>query len=87
MPSSWEWWVGNHFALDDGEYDLGCVKTREDAIAVGLRETAPGELFYIIEARSSTARKHEGADFVPFTATRNATVLCHGIDGVAKVMP
>src|SRR3546814_6685917 len=62
MPSAWEWWVGE---VGEQRYDLGTAKSRDDAIRLGLRTVEIGEQFQIIEAQSSTAKKYDGADFVP----------------------
>lgn len=78
MPSDWEWWIGEPGAES---YALGTAKSRDEAIQIGQRETLPGEQFEIIEARSSTAMKYEGADFVPFTHRRNHEVFTNGPQG------
>lgn len=73
----WEWWW-----LEDGgqEYEgwAGACASRDDAIKEAQREVPVGARFIIIEARSSTAEKYEGADWVPFLRTRNREVLTNG---------
>ena len=76
MPGSWEWWYDTS---DDGEY--GSARDRDDAIASGLRDVDVGESFKIIEARSSSASEYEGADWVPFTHTRNPEWVTKTADG------
>lgn len=72
----WFWWAGE---LDAEAYDLAAEeKTREAAIQVASRQLKPGEQFQIIEARSSTDAKYEGADFVPFLRTRNYEIIAVG---------
>lgn len=75
MPSEWEWWVGVPGAE---AYDLGLAMTRSEAVRIGLRETLPGDEFEIVEAQTSTARRYEGADFVPFIRSRNYERLKNG---------
>ncbi len=67
MPGAWEWWLDT---ADEGEFDYAV--SREDAIAKGLADINIGDSFKIVEARSSSAARYEGADFVPFTHRRNA---------------
>lgn len=72
----WTWFAGN---LDDDVYDLAEADTREKAIEAALDASTgwlkPGGQFRIIEARSSTAQKYEGSDFVPFLRTRNSEII------------
>ncbi|KAB2680526.1 hypothetical protein [Brucella tritici] len=72
----WTWYAGH---LDDDVYDLAEATTREKVIEAALEEVTgwlnPGDRFRIIEARSSDAKKYEGADFVPFLRTRNAEII------------
>lgn len=72
----WSWWAGE---LDADAYDLAAEEpTREAAIQVASRQCKPGEKFQIIEARSSTDIKYEGADLVPFLRTRNHEIITVG---------
>lgn len=75
----WTWFAGN---LDDDVYDLAEADTREKVIAAALDASTgwlkPGDQFRIIEARSSTAKKYEGSDFVPFLRTRNEEIITVG---------
>lgn len=65
----WSWWAGE---IGAETYDLACEEpTREAAIYTASQLLDPGTEFEIIEARSSTAAKYEGADFVPFVRSRN----------------
>ncbi|MBA8822269.1 hypothetical protein BRY73_03050 [Ochrobactrum sp. P6BS-III] len=74
--SPWEWWAGE---LDQDVYDLvGGAKSREDCILEASRQMKSGEKFRIIEARSSSDRRYEGADFVPFLRTRNKEIITVG---------
>lgn len=72
----WTWFAGN---LDDDVYDLAEEDTREKVIEAALDASTgwlkPGDQFRIVEARSSTAKKYEGADFVPFLRTRNSEIV------------
>ncbi len=68
----WTWFAGN---LDDEVYDLAEEGTREKVIEETTRQLSPGQQFRIIEARSSSAKKYEGSDFVPFLRTRNAEII------------
>ncbi|KAB2788160.1 hypothetical protein F9K97_03385 [Brucella anthropi] len=68
----WTWFAGN---LDDVVYDLAEEDTREKAIEVASRQLSFGQQFRIIEARSSSAQKYEGSDFIPFLRTRNAEII------------
>lgn len=72
----WEWWAGE---LDDDTYGLeGAEPTRDGLIRKVSRYMKPGDQFRIIEARSSTDRRYDGADFVPFVRTRNAEIITVG---------
>lgn len=76
----WRWWAGE---LDDDCYGLaGDEPTREAVVQRACRELKPGDQFRIIEARSSTDARYEGADFVPFLRTRNKEVITVGLKGV-----
>jgi hypothetical protein len=72
----WTWFAGN---LDDDVYDLAEADTREKVITAALDAPTgwlkPGDPFCIVEARSSTAKKYEGSDFVPFLRTQNAEII------------
>ena len=72
----WTWFAGN---LDDDVYDLAEADSREKVIAAALDASTgwlkPGDQLRIVEARSSTAKKYEGSDFVPFLRTRNAEII------------
>ncbi|KFH18606.1 hypothetical protein ELZ19_09675 [Brucella abortus] len=68
----WTWHAGR---LNEDVYDLAEEPTRERVIEMARYWLMPGEKFRIIEARSSTAQKYEGADFVPFLRTRNAEII------------
>jgi len=72
----WTWHAGN---LDDDVYDLAEEPTRQRVIEVASLYLAEGDQFRIIEARSSTDAKYEGADFVPFLRTRNAEIITVGL--------
>lgn len=72
----WRWWAGE---LDDDVYNLAVDEpTRDAAISAACRELKAGDRFRIIEARSSTDRRYEGSDFVPFVRTRNAEIVTVG---------
>ena len=69
----WAWWAG---IPGEETYDLACeMPTREAAVAEAMRQLKPGNTFQIIEARSSTDARYEGADFVPFVRERNHEIL------------
>ena len=76
MPSAWEWWAGGYGHVEyEGVY-TGCGLTRRDAIAAALSDCEPDEnCIIVVEARSSTAKKYEGTEYVPFTHTRNREQL------------
>lgn len=77
--SPWRWHVGHYDSVeDDGVYDIDECGTRDEAIQSGLRETAAGARFYVIEARSSEAAQHKFSDIVPLLRTRNKELLTHG---------
>lgn len=71
----WTWFAGR---LDEEVYDLAEESTREKAIEIASQELSAGEQFRIIEARASTQKKYEGADFIPFLRTRNAEIITVG---------
>jgi hypothetical protein len=74
--TGWEWWAGD---IGDDDYGLeGGLPTREDVIQRASRYMKPGDQFRIIEARSSTDRRYEGADLVPFLRTRNKEIVTVG---------
>ncbi|ABS14244.1 hypothetical protein I6H96_02600 [Brucella anthropi] len=68
----WTWHAGS---LGEDVYDLAEEPTRERVIEEASRYLAAGDKFQIIEARSSTDVKYEGADFVPFLRTRNHEII------------
>lgn len=72
----WTWFAGN---IDDDVYDLAEADTREKVIASALDASTgwlkSGDQFRIVEARSSTAKKYEGSDFVPFLRARNEEII------------
>lgn len=68
----WTWFAGR---LDEEVYDLAEESTREKAIKVAIQQLSAGEQFRIVEARASTQKKYEGADFIPFLRTRNAEII------------
>jgi hypothetical protein len=72
----WRWWAGE---LDDDAYCLaGDEPTREAVIQQAIFGMKPGDQFRIIEARSSTDRRYEGSDLVPFLRTRNHEIITVG---------
>lgn len=76
----WEWFAGSYADVEyEGVYSSGGFACRDDAIVELARqgiEALDGQLlFYVIEARSSTAMRHEGADVVPFVRSRNLQLL------------
>lgn len=70
----WQWWATDVFSESEGTWSEGEFADKGSAIAAG-RKAFPGEHFYIIEARSSEARKHEGADVMPFLKRRNKELV------------
>ncbi|RIA44067.1 hypothetical protein DFR49_2303 [Hephaestia caeni] len=75
----WTWWAGYSSDVEgDGTYCIGEFDTRAEAIAAGLNDTLRGETFHIIEARSSTDRRHEGADTIPFVRMRHHEIITNG---------
>lgn len=74
----WCWWAGEADIVDgEGQYDVD-HDTREAAIAWANREYPAGTAFYVIEARSSTDRRHEESELVPFLRHRNKERLTTG---------
>lgn len=74
--TGWEWWAGD---MDDDGYALeGACQTKEELIRRVSRYMKTGDQFRIIEARSSTDRRYEGSDFVPFLRTRNKEIITVG---------
>ena len=71
----WEWWAGS---LDEDTYDLANEASREAVIREASRGMKAGDQFRIVEARSSSDKKYEGADFVPFLRTRHHEVITVG---------
>lgn len=72
----WQWWAGEVGDVDaEGVYALGEFATRDEAVTAAQREYPAGTDFYMIEARSSEALEHEGADMIPFLRTRNREVM------------
>lgn len=75
-PWHWWWLEGG----DDGHGGWrGEFGSREQAIAAAGRELPEGTTFHVMEARSSTAMKHEGSECVPFLPTRNRATLVTGV--------
>jgi hypothetical protein len=68
----WTWFAGE---IDEDVYDLAEEDSREKVIEAAMRHLSVGDQFRIIEARSSTAKKYEGSDFIPFLRTRNAEII------------
>lgn len=85
MPGNWAWWAG--VAGEDEYYLAAEMPTREAAIAEALKNAEPGEIIQIVEARMSSAIKYEGADFVPFTHTRNHEVIGQAGLRLAETQP
>lgn len=73
--SDWEWWAGHP---GEDAYDIANEPTREAVIRAACRELGPGDTFRIVEAKSSTAKRYEGADIVPFIRQRNHETVTVG---------
>lgn len=73
----WRWFAGD---VDDHVYSLACdCLSRDEAIRQAVRRLRTGELFQIIEARSTEDVRAIGReDYVPFLRTRNHEVLTAG---------
>lgn len=73
----WQWWTGSYgnVEYEDG-FELGGFASRDEAIEMGRKEW-PGKLFYIVEARASTAKKYHGGSHegVPFCRQRNRELI------------
>ncbi len=76
MPGPWKWYATTLGYRDEYAFESD---TREEAIAEILKEVGPFDKVEICEARMSSARKYEGADFVPFVAVRNHEVIDLGL--------
>lgn len=74
----WKWWAVEAEDESCGEWNIGERDTREQIIAQANCELPPATPFFIMEARSSTDRRYEGADIVPFLRTRNKERLVTG---------
>ena len=76
----WQWWAGAVDEVDScGEWQLGEFDSRDAAVAAATREYEPGTAFYVVEARSSTNMRYEGADIVPFVRQRHKERLVTGL--------
>ncbi len=73
----WLWFWLERGDGEDGGWQ-GERATREQVIREAQRELPVGASFRIVEARSSTAARYEGADCVPFLRTRNHETLTNG---------
>ena len=67
MSAEWKWYVTRAGDWDAFGFESD---TREEAIAAFVRDEGYIEI-EVCEARFSTAKRYEGADFVPFAAVRN----------------
>lgn len=68
MPAEWKWYACVESESDECGYESD---TREDAIAAIAADLGPCIVIEVCEAQMSTAKRYEGADFVPFTKVRN----------------
>lgn len=73
----WQWWWLEYDGQEQEGWTGGCA-SREAAISEAQREVPVGAQFLVIEARSSSAAKHGGADWIPFLRTRNRELLTNG---------
>jgi hypothetical protein len=79
MEQQWVWWAGWKATVDDdGRYDIDSQPTREAVIASALRETLPGDQFYVIEAVMAPWDEDEHDEVQPFAATRNLELMTNG---------
>jgi hypothetical protein len=80
VTKQWTWWTGHQASVDDdGTYDIGNRETREAAIQDALRDTCPGDRFYVIEAVMAPWEDDGDPDNrVPFQETRNRELLTNG---------
>ena len=76
----WFWWAGWKTTVDDdGRYDIDMQPTREAVVASALRETLPGDQFYVIEAVMGPFHEDdEEQETQPFAETRNRELLTNG---------
>lgn len=73
----WEFWAGSYGNVEyEDAFELGGYATREAAIEAGRAEW-PGKVFYIVEARASTAaRYYDGShETIPFKRQRNRELI------------
>lgn len=76
----WQWWAGSVADIDvEGVYPVGECASREEAIAAACREYGAGVEIEVLEARSSTSMKYEGAACLPFIFVRNKERLITGL--------
>ena len=82
MGEKWIWWAGHKSSVDDdGTYDIDSAATREEVILSGLRDTLPGDQFYIIEALMGPWEDDGDPDSRhPFAEMRNRELLTNGPD-------
>lgn len=71
----WKWWYVAEIDANDNDGWWGEHDSRGEAVEAAQRTFAPGTRFYVIEARSSEAVKHEGSECVPFLRTRNKELV------------
>lgn len=84
----WNWWVGHGASVrGDGIYDIDDCLTRDAAIAAGMKETSPGDDFYIIEAVIDDDAEPENDEYQPFTHRRNQALFVHGPAGEPAPVP
>lgn len=73
----WQWWAGDYGAVEyENGYELGDFPSRTAAISAG-RKKWPGEIFCIVEARSSTAKKYQHGEheMIPFISARHHEII------------
>lgn len=74
--SKWQWW-----ARPEGEDDYCyCADSRDAVIAEARAAEGEDATIEIVEAVMSSAKRHEGAEFVPFVERRNFEVIKGGTD-------
>lgn len=81
--TDWEWFAGSIGDVEcEGIYPAGGCRTLDDALTELVQqgvEVIDGEVIVcVVEARSSTAMRYEGAECVPFLRRRNEQTLSLG---------
>ena len=80
VTDTWTWWAGHRASVDDdGLYDIDNGPTKEAVVASAMRDTLPGDQFYVVEAIMGPWEDDGAPDNrMPFAETRNCALLTNG---------